>query len=131
MEKITKQPAWQALQAHQQFIAIQQMQTWFECDPTRFSRFSLQVGEILLDYSKNLITPETLRLLINLAETARLPEKIHALFSGDLVNSTEKRAALHTALRNRSHHPIFVKDADIMPDIHATLEKIRQFSEKV
>ncbi len=131
MKKITEHAAWQALQAHQTLIAKQHMQDWFAIDKNRFSRFSLQVNELLLDYSKNLILQETLPLLSHLADITGLASKIDALFSGHPVNTTEKRAALHTALRNRSNKAIFVNGNDIMPGIRAELEKMRHFSEQV
>jgi glucose-6-phosphate isomerase len=122
---------WQALEAHQKTLANKHMQDWFAEDPSRFARFSLRVGEILLDYSKNRINSETLTLLFQLARTTQLPEKIESLFAGKLLNSTEKQPALHTALRNKSNTPIYVNGNDIMPAIRATLDKMRAITDKI
>ncbi len=131
MNKLTEQAEWQALQAHEKMIAQYRMQDWFNQDPQRFSRFSLVVGEILLDYSKNRITAETIHLLNQLAKACHLTHKINELFSGALVNRTEKRPALHTALRAPKTQSLFVNGQNIIPTIHATLEKMREFTDKV
>ena len=131
MKRLTELQEWRALQSHKQAIAADNMQTWFAEDPQRFERFSLHVGDILLDYSKNRITPETLELLGNLANAIDLSGKIKGLFSGHPLNSTEQRPALHTALRNPSHYPLYVNNQDIMTEIHGTLNKMREFTDKV
>lgn len=130
MNKITDLAEWQVLQSHQQKIAREEMQDWFHQDPQRFEKFSLQACGILLDYSKNRMTQETLRLLCELARKMRLSQKINALFSGEIVNSTEKRPALHTALREKNA-ALEIHGNNIMPDIHATLKKMREFIEKI
>lgn len=122
MKKITDLSEWQALKQHQERIAPQTMQSWFEQDPQRFDRFSISVGEILLDYSKNRITDETINLLINLANAARLPEKINALMTGQTINTTEKRAAFHTALRDQNAQP---------PEVRVALQQMQQFVETI
>ncbi|MCD6039306.1 MAG: pgi [Gammaproteobacteria bacterium] len=131
MNTLTKRVEWQALQAHQKTIASFHMQDWFNQDPQRFSRFSLTLEEIFLDYSKNRITTETLNLLSQLATATHLPKKINALFSGEAINSTEKRPALHVALRAPEKQSIYVNGQNIMPTIHATLKKMGEFIEKV
>ncbi len=131
MNKLTERAEWQALQAHEKMIAPCRMQDWFSQDSERFSRFSLSLGEILLDYSKNKITTETVQLLEQLARAAQLPHKINELFSGATINSTEKRPALHTALRTPKTQSVFVKGQNIIPAIHATLDKMRQFTDQV
>ncbi len=131
MTKLTEQAEWQALLAHQKIIAPYRMQDWFIDDPERFSRFSLAVGEILLDYSKNRVTEETIQLLNQLANAAGLHEKINGLFSGEALNRTEKRPALHTALRAPETNAVFVNGQNIIPTVHATLKKMRQFSDKL
>lgn len=131
MKQLTELAEWQALTAHHKSITNVHMQDWFSKDPSRFERFSLKVGNILLDYSKNRIAPETLPLLINLAKSVNLQEKIESLFTGNPLNFTEKQPALHTALRNRSGKPVFVDGNDIMPMIDAALEKMRVISDKI
>src|SRR5690349_15400075 len=100
MSKLTHFPAWQALTQHYQHIVNQSMQDWFAADNNRFRDFSLSEGDILFDYSKNRITRDTRTLLCKLADEAHLADKITALFAGQLINFTEARPALHTALRN-------------------------------
>ena len=130
-------PAWQALQKHQREMAEMHMRDLFARDPRRFERFSLRVpdgtpgGDILFDYSKNRVTQETMRLLCDLARQAGLQSKIEAMFTGQKVNNTEKRAVLHVALRNRSNRPILVDGEDVMPGINAALARMRTFSEAV
>src|SRR5512139_2870025 len=124
-------PAWQALQEHQREMAEVHMRDLFARDPQRFERFSLRLGDILLDFSKNRITQETMALLLDLARQANLAGKIEAMFTGEKYNNTEKRAVLHVALRNRSNRPIFVDSADVMPDVNRVLAHMRAFSEEV
>jgi len=103
----------------------------FDEDPERFSKYSIKFKDMLLDYSKNRITDETLTLLFDLARQAKVESWRDKMFAGEKINTTEGRAVLHTALRNRSNRPIFVDGKDVMPDINAELEKMRLFSEKV
>ena len=131
MSRLNSSPAWQALKAHHQAIEAVPMRQMFSEDPARFAKFSLQLGELLFDFSKNRIDETTLKLLVNLAEQADLPESIVRMFSGVKINLTEQRAALHTALRNRSTTPVSVEGRDVMPDIRRVLEQIRSFSEAV
>jgi glucose-6-phosphate isomerase len=107
------------------------MRDWFAQDPQRFERFSLHFDDILLDYSKNRITAETLGLLLDLARERSLPEWIGRMFAGDKINNTEQRAVLHIALRNRSNRPIKVDGKDVMPAVNAVLAKMRSVSEQV
>ncbi|MBL0510390.1 MULTISPECIES: glucose-6-phosphate isomerase [Aeromonas] len=128
----TRTQAWQALEAH--FAANKEMRLkdLFAQDPKRFDKFSLTFGgDILVDYSKNLITEETLKLLVNLAGETDLRSAIDAMFNGDKINMTEGRAVLHTALRNRSDRPIEVDGKDVMPEVNAVLAKMKGFCEKV
>ncbi|WP_221366017.1 glucose-6-phosphate isomerase [Aeromonas caviae] len=128
----TRTQAWQALEAH--FAANKEMRLkdLFAQDPQRFDKFSLTFGgDILVDYSKNLITEETLKLLVNLAGETDLRSAIDAMFNGDKINMTEGRAVLHTALRNRSDRPIEVDGKDVMPEVNAVLAKMKGFCEKV
>ena len=123
--------AWAALDKHYQSVKDVHMRSLFERDGTRFQQFSLQVGDLLLDYSKNRITAETMQLLTALAADAGVCEKRDAMFKGELINTTENRAVLHVALRNRSNRPILVKGKDVMPDVNAVLAKMRVFVDGV
>ncbi len=131
MTSLTTSPAWKALAAHHQEIAGLHMRDLFTQDPGRFERFSLRLGEILFDFSKNRITEKTLPLLCNLARQADLAKWIEAMFSGQRINTTENRAVLHMALRNRSNTPIFVDGQDVMPEVNRVLAHMRSFSEAV
>lgn len=127
----TALPAWKALQEHYEEIAALHMRNLFADDPDRFEKFSLRLGDILFDYSKNRITENTQGLLIDLARQAGLAEKIQAMFAGEKINTTEDRAVLHVALRNRSNRPILVDEEDVMPEVNRVLAKMRVFSEAV
>jgi len=107
------------------------MRKLFQDDSARFDKFSIKFETLLFDYSKNRINDQTVRLLIELAEDARMGTWIEQLFNGKKINSTEQRAALHTALRNRSGRPVIVDNKDVMPDVIRVLEKMRQFSDAV
>ena len=131
MSTLTDSPAWRALKAHHQEIAGLHMKDLFADDPGRFDRFSLTCGDILFDYSKNRITDRTMKLLLDLAEQAGLADQIQAMFEGGKVNTTENRAVLHVALRNRSNRPILVDGDDVMPEVNRVLGKMRSFSEQV
>jgi glucose-6-phosphate isomerase len=131
MSKLTSLPIWQALQEHHQELSQKHMRDWFQEDPQRFDRFSLYFEDILFDYSKNLVDQTTISLLLDLARQAGLAEKIGAMYSGQKINSTEKRAVLHIALRNRSNRPIYMDGRDVMPDVNRVLDQMRQFSEAV
>lgn len=132
MPQPTKLPAWNELNRHQHQIVDLKMRDLFAADPERFDRFSLRFNnDLLFDYSKNRITEETLTLLVKLANQSGLGQKIEAMFTGEKINVTEDRAALHTALRNRSNHPVYVDGKDVMPGINAVLEKMQQFCDTV
>ncbi len=124
-------PAWLALQDHYKSAKEMHMLDLFDQDPERFQKYSLQFNNMLLDYSKNLITDETLKLLFNLAKQANVEEWRDKMFRGDKINNTEDRAVLHTALRNRSGQPIYVDEEDVMPAVEAEQAKMRAFSDKV
>ena len=128
---ISQSAAWAALKTHQQYLATVHLRDLFALDNHRFERFSIETCGLLLDYSKNRLTSETLTLLQQLAQTAQLSDWIARLFHGDQVNNTEERAALHIALRNRSNTPIQVDGQDVMPQINAVLAKMRQFSDSI
>ncbi|HEY9533689.1 MAG TPA: glucose-6-phosphate isomerase [Mucilaginibacter sp.] len=103
----------------------------FDTDSERFAKFSLHFEEILLDYSKNRITDETIALLIQLAKECRLNDAIKAMFSGEVINVTEGRPVLHIALRNQSNTPILVDGKDVMPDVNRVLNQMKDFSEAI
>ncbi len=131
MSTLTTSPAWKALQDHYDKTHNLQMRDLFAQDPNRFIRFSLRLGDILLDYSKNRITNETMPLLRNLAVQADLKGWINKMFTGEKINVTEDRAVLHIALRNRSNRPILVEGKDVMPDVNAVLAHMKKFCEHV
>ncbi len=124
-------PICDALQQHYQTLRSVHMRELFAADPQRFTRFSLSVGDILLDYSKNRITAETLTLLMQLAEVADVAGWRERMFQGDKINNTEQRAVLHTALRNQSNTPVFVDGEDVMPAVNAVIAQMEAFAEKV
>lgn len=131
MSKLTDSPEWKALEAHYNVVSSLQMRDMFDNDPQRFERFSVSFQDILLDYSKNRITAETVARLINLAEQADVKGWAKRMFSGEKINTTEGRAVLHIALRNRSNQPILVDGVDVMPEVNRVLAHIREFSEQV
>ena len=128
---ISKTPAWQALRAHQARLADVHMRALFDDDPRRAARFSLEDAGLHLDYSKNRIVLETLGLLRDLAHTARLEAAIGRMFAGERINTTEGRAVLHTALRNRGAEAVIVDGEDVMPSVRTVLARMRIFSEAV
>ena len=127
MSSLTTSKAWTALQSHYEQTKNNSLRDAFKADINRFNMFSVNFNEILFDYSKNRITDQTLPLLIDLANHAGLNEKINALFSGEKINTTEHRAVLHTALRNKSNLPVYVDGQDVMPEINQVLAKMRIF----
>lgn len=131
MTNPTQTKAWKQLDAHYTQVKDVHMRDLFMEDPQRFERFSLRCGELLLDYSKNRITDETMRLLFDLAEACDVKGWAQRMFSGEKINFTEQRAVLHTALRNRSNTPVKVDGEDVMPVVNAVLEHMRVFSEQV
>ncbi|MDR3575164.1 MAG: glucose-6-phosphate isomerase [Anaerolineaceae bacterium] len=131
MSTLVDSPAWQALVKHHRQIATLEMRDLFAKDPQRFEKFSLRFEDILFDFSKNRISNTTIDLLIDLAVQANLSKSIEAMFTGSKINTTENRAVLHTALRNRSNHPVLVDGKDVMPEINRVLRKMRKFSEDV
>ncbi|MCX7670768.1 MAG: glucose-6-phosphate isomerase, partial [Anaerolineae bacterium] len=131
MTPLTELPAWKALVEHRRQMANVHMRDLFAADPQRFARFSLRFGDILFDYSKNRITDETMALLCELARQAGLAEMREAMFAGEKINTTEGRAVLHIALRNRANRPIYVDGVDVMPEVNRVLAKMRAFSEAV
>jgi glucose-6-phosphate isomerase len=127
----TQTKAWEKLTKHFEATSSIQMKDLFSQDEKRFEKFSTKFNTILVDYSKNRITQETLSLLIELAEECDLKNGIKAMFDGDPINATEGRAVLHTALRNQSASAVKVDGVDIMPDVRAALAKMKVFANKV
>jgi glucose-6-phosphate isomerase len=123
--------AWNALSAHYEQLKDTQMKQLFAENADRFQQFSTSFEDILVDYSKNRITQETLDLLFDLAKECGLKEGIDAMFSGQKINQTENRAVLHVALRNRSNRSIEVDGEDVMPAVNAVLAQMKAFSDKV
>jgi glucose-6-phosphate isomerase len=131
MSSLTTSKAWIALQSHYHQSQNDSLRDAFKRDTNRFNKFSVSFNDILFDYSKNRITDQTLPLLIDLANHVVLNEKIEAMFSGEKINTTEHRAVLHTALRNKSNHPVYVDGQDVMPEINRVLAKMRTFCASV
>lgn len=131
MSELTELPAWQALWDHFAEARHLHMRELFAADPERAERYSLEVGGLFLDYSKNRITDATLLGLMQLAREAGLPAKIKAMFKGEKINRTENRAVLHAALRNRTNSPILVDGEDVMPKVNSVLERMGRFSHAV
>ena len=127
MNYLTNLAEWKALYAHHDKIASGHMRDWFTQNPSRSSQFMVQQNELLLDYSHNRIDQETIKLLCELAKAANLGEKITSQFNGSAVNNTEKRPALHTALRSQNSEPLLVNGTDILPLIQAAQAKLWAF----
>jgi glucose-6-phosphate isomerase len=123
--------AWAALEAHAESIRETHLRDLFAQDPTRGERLTAEAAGIFLDYSKHRITDETLRLLIGLAEASGLRAKIDAMFAGEKINVSENRAVLHVALRAPREEKIFVDGHDVVPDVHAVLDKMTDFSNRI
>ena len=128
----TNTPAWKALEAHQSQLANTTIADLFKQEQNRFNDYSLTFeNQILVDFSKNKINQETLKLLHQLAKESALDEAINAMFTGEKINRTENRAVLHTALRNRSNTPVYVDGKDVMPEVNAVLAKMSAFCDRV
>ncbi|WP_032091968.1 glucose-6-phosphate isomerase [Necropsobacter rosorum] len=128
----TTTKAWQALQQHKADFAATTIQQLFAQEPDRFAQYSLTFhDDMLVDFSKNNLNQQTLRLLRQLADECALSEAVEAMFSGEKINRTENRAVLHTALRNRSNTPVLVDGKDVMPEVNAVLAKMKSFCERV
>ncbi|BBU97809.1 glucose-6-phosphate isomerase [Providencia rettgeri] len=124
--------AWRALEQHFAQMKNVHMRDLFAQDKDRFTHFSATFdGQILVDFSKNRITQETLEHLLALAKETELESAINSMFQGEKINRTEDRAVLHTALRNRDNTPIYVDGKDVMPEVNAVLEKMQQFSQRI
>jgi glucose-6-phosphate isomerase len=129
--QLTHRTVWKALEDHYQAIRHIHLRTLFKEDPQRGQRLTLEAVGIYLDYSKNRITDDTLRLLLQLAETSGLREHIDAMFRGEKINVTENRAVLHVALRTPKDKAIFVDGQNVVPEVHAVLDKMTAFVNRV
>jgi len=127
----TERNAWKALVAHHQKIQNLQLRKLFADDPKRAERMSVDAAGLYLDYSKNRVTDETLKLLIQLADESGLRERIDAMFRGDKINITENRAVLHVALRAPKGASIVVDGENVVPQVHAVLDKMAEFSNRI
>ena len=126
---LTGRPAWKALEVHYQSIKALHLRQLFANDPTRGERFTAEAAGIYLDYSKNRITDETLRLLVQLAEECNFRDRINAMFRGDPINLSEQRPALHIALRAPKGERIRVNDIDVVPEVQAVLDRMGNFAD--
>ncbi len=127
----TRTENWRKLSDNYKQIKGLHMKELFAKDPERFSKFSLRFQDILIDYSKNRITEETMQLLLGITQDVNLADSIEKMFTGDKINTTENRAVLHIALRNRANTPILVDGKDVMPDVNRVLDKMKVFSERL
>ncbi|RLL53702.1 glucose-6-phosphate isomerase [Mariprofundus sp. EBB-1] len=131
MSDLTQLDEWKKLAAHAVEMKQVHMRDLFAADPNRFDRNSIHVGDMLVDYSKNITTEDTKKLLFDLARARDVKGWTEHLLNGDKINNTEHRAVLHTALRNRSNRPITVDGKDVMPDVNRVLSQMREFTEAV
>lgn len=131
MKHMQELPVWRELWKHFDTTKNLHMRDLFKDDPHRAERYWLEVGGLILDYSKNRITDETLSLLMQLAREAGVPERIKQMFRGEKINTTENRAVLHVALRNRTNAPILVDGEDVMPQVNRVLHRMGEFAHEV
>src|ERR1043166_8310025 len=131
MSKLTERPAWKSLRDHQARIRDVHLRQLFADDPRRGERLAVEGVGLYLDYSKHRVTDETLRLLLRLAEEAELRERIDAMFRGDKINVTENRAVLHVALRAPRGQSIRVDGKDVVPEVHAVLDRMAEFATRI
>ena len=127
----TTRPAWKALAAHHLLVRNLKLRELFAEDPARGERLTVEAAGVMLDYSKNRVTDETMRLLVQLADESRLRERIDAMFQGDRINVSENRSVLHVALRAPRGASIVVDGRDVVPDVHAVLDKMTEFANRV
>src|SRR6202521_5871152 len=131
LEPLTKRKAWKALQAHYEDVRGTHLRTLFADDPKRGERLAVEAEGIFLDYSKNRVTDETIKLLVQLAEESGLRTRIDAMFRGEKINVTEKRAVLHVALRAPNGSSIVVDGENVVPQVHAVLDRMASFADRV
>ncbi len=130
MSKLTESKTWKSLKIHQKKLSKTSLRELFQ-DPARFSNLNIEFSDFLIDYSKNIITNQTMDLLFDLAKESEIERRIEDMFSANKINWTEQRSVLHTALRDQSNSPILINGQDIKPDIRETLMRVKSFSENV
>ena len=128
---LTRRPAWKALQAHYKQVRTRHLRDLFADDAQRGERLTAEVAGLYLDYSKNRVTDETVELLLQLAEESSLRERIDAMFRGEKINVTEGRAVLHVALRAPRGASIVVDGDNVVPHVHAVLDKMAAFATRI
>jgi glucose-6-phosphate isomerase len=128
---LARRPAWKALAAHSRKIRPQHLRALFAADPKRGQRLTVEAAGLFLDYSKNRVTDQTMKLLVKLAKESGLRERIDAMFGGEKINVTENRAVLHVALRAPREASIVVDGRNVVPDVHAVLDKMAGFADRV
>src|SRR6516162_10646210 len=128
---LRKRPAWAALEAHQRQLAGRHLRELFAGDPGRGERLAVDGAGLYLDYSKNRVTDETLRLLIQLANDSGLRSRIDAMFAGEKINVSENRAVLHVALRAPRGASILVDGENVVPGVHAVLDRMADFANRI
>jgi len=131
MKKLKQSQAWINLEGLAPLVKRHHMRDMFDADPNRAEKYSLSAAGLFLDYSKNRVTQEVLDNLFALAKERNVSAKINAMFSGEKINTTEDRAVLHTALRNFSGKPVYFEGKDVMPEVMATLAKVKEFTNLV
>ena len=128
---ISTTPAWNALRKHHEQIGDTHLREFFADDPERGTRFTATVGDLYIDYSKHRITSETVRLLVDLAQTAGLEDRRDAMFAGVHINTSEDRAVLHTALRLPRNADLHVDGQDVVADVHTVLDAMGDFTDRL
>jgi glucose-6-phosphate isomerase len=131
VQSLTQRAAWKALETHHEQVGNTPLRSLFSDDPQRAARFTIEAAGLFLDYSKNRITQETRKLLLQLAQESGLRERIDAMFRGEKINITEKRAVLHVALRAPKGESIVVDGEDVVPGVHAVLDKMSAFADRI
>lgn len=127
----TTTKSWQSLQAHFSEMKNVRMKELFKKDTDRFKKYSLSIEDIVFDFSKNRITDKTLELLFQLADECKVKDAVAAMFNGDIINETEHRSVLHTALRNFSGNPVYSEGNDVMPEVKKALKKMKSFCDAI
>src|SRR6267142_1520478 len=130
-KRAVKRSAWKALESHYKTVSDLHLRQLFADDPNRGQRMAVEAVGLYLDYSKNRVTDETLQLLLQLAEESALQARIDAMFRGEKINVTEKRAVLHVALRAPKGTSIVVDGEDVVPNVHAVLDRMADFSNRL
>src|SRR5262245_15009830 len=131
IQSLTARPAWKALEAHHRTVRELHLRNLFADDPKRGERLTAEAAGVFLDYSKNRITDETIKLLLQLAQECGLRDRIEAMFSGKKINITENRAVLHVALRAPKGASITVDGENVVPQVHAVLDKMAGFADRI